>query len=93
VPPVALLIAIDAIVFLLLIGLVGLGATPAPLILLSPPLFVLPILIALSWARFGRDQIGPAQLLLAPFYILWKLPIYIAALVRPERHWNRTGRD
>lgn len=93
VPPLALLVTIDAMVWLLLNELVAWGATPVPLILLSTPLFTLPILIGLSWARFGRAQIGAAQLLLAPFYILWKLPIYIAAIVRPERRWNRTDRD
>jgi hypothetical protein len=31
--------------------------------------------------------------LLAPIYIAWKLPIYVAAVFRPERRWTRTGRE
>ncbi len=93
VPPLALLGVVDLLVLLILIGLVGRGATPAPLLLLAPLFLLLHVLIVASWVRFGRSQIGAGQLLLAPLYILWKLPIYAAAILRPERRWRRTGRD
>jgi cellulose synthase/poly-beta-1,6-N-acetylglucosamine synthase-like glycosyltransferase len=87
VPPLALLIIIDALVLVLLAG------QAAAFALLAGLIFALILLIGLSWARFGRGQVSAGRLLLAPFYILWKLPIYVAAAIRPERRWIRTSRD
>lgn len=87
VPPLALLLFLDAIVLALVVG------HPAPFEILAVLLTALVLLIGLSWARFGRDQVSAGRLLLAPFYILWKLPIYIGAAVRPERRWMRTSRN
>jgi len=87
VPPIALLATIDLIALLLL------AASPLPQAILAGLVLLLALLMLLSWARFGRQQISARQLLLVPFYMVWKLPIYMAALLRPERRWVRTGRD
>lgn len=89
VPPLALLLLIDLVALLLL------AAAPAPLpfTLLAGLLGLLAILLLLSWARFGRQHTPARGLLLIPFYILWKLPLYAAALLRPEKRWIRTDRD
>ncbi|QQE65789.1 glycosyl transferase [Leptolyngbya sp. BL0902] len=49
--------------------------------------------VFLAWARFGRDDISLRQLVMIPLYILWKIPLYIAFLIRPEKQWIRTQRD
>ncbi|RYD94374.1 MAG: glycosyltransferase [Sphingomonadales bacterium] len=93
VPPLALLAAIDTVALGLLGSLACLGATALPLCLLSMLMIVMLAMLMLSWVRFGRAQITAVQLLIMPFYILWKVPIYALGLVRPERRWIRTGRD
>lgn len=49
--------------------------------------------VILAWARFGRSDISLHQLGMIPLYILWKLPLYLAFVVRPETQWIRTQRD
>jgi cellulose synthase/poly-beta-1,6-N-acetylglucosamine synthase-like glycosyltransferase len=45
-----------------------------------------------AWARFGRD-LPLLSLLVVPFYILWKLPLYLTFLIKPQTKWVRTERD
>lgn len=88
VPPLALLVTVDA----LALGLLALTA-PVPFLILAALLAAIMLMLGLSWVRFGREQISGSRLLLIPFYILWKWPIYFGALLRPERRWIRTRRD
>lgn len=94
VPPLSLLVmlwlaflilTIAAIFLKLSTGLpTVLGAIQGGLILLS---------ILGAWAKFGRTYL-PAQTLLAvPFYVLWKIPLYLAFLVKRQTKWVRTDRD
>jgi cellulose synthase/poly-beta-1,6-N-acetylglucosamine synthase-like glycosyltransferase len=93
VPPLALLLLIDGAVLALLAALVGIGATPLPFTLLAALLGVTTALLLLCWWRFGREQLSAGRLLLIPFYVLWKLPLYLTAALQPERRWIRTKRD
>jgi cellulose synthase/poly-beta-1,6-N-acetylglucosamine synthase-like glycosyltransferase len=61
-----------------------------PLLDLEGGLIVMAILGA--WAKFGRD-LPLLSLLVVPFYILWKLPLYLTFLVNPQTKWVRTERD
>ena len=47
----------------------------------------------LAWVAFGRAVLPPAALLVAPVYVLGKLPMYLRYFVRPQRAWVRTPRD
>lgn len=87
--PLALLLMIDLIV---LAALAWLGAA-LPLAVLALLLAGAALLLGLSWARFGRAQISGRQLLLIPVYVVWKLPLYLMGILRPERRWRRTERD
>ena len=91
VPPLALLVLIDGAMLALLGWLTGIFSSP--FLLFVGLLVALMLLLGLTWLRFGREQISGARLLLIPFYIAWKLPIYIGALLQPERRWIRTDRD
>jgi cellulose synthase/poly-beta-1,6-N-acetylglucosamine synthase-like glycosyltransferase len=46
-----------------------------------------------AWIKFGRERLPLASLLAAPFYVLWKVPIYLAFVFRPQRAWIRTERN
>jgi len=89
VPPLALLVLID------LFALALLDRNSPPFALLAALLALLALLLLLGWARFGRAQLPARQLMLIPLYMVWKLPLYAAAMLRPERSWTRTdrGRD
>ena len=51
------------------------------------------ISIMISWLAWGRDLLSLPQLASIPLYILWKIPIYLKALLRPETKWVRTKRN
>jgi cellulose synthase/poly-beta-1,6-N-acetylglucosamine synthase-like glycosyltransferase len=93
VPPLSLLVAIWLVVMSISIcvGGWGFGWLPASLMALGGILLLLSI--GLAWTKFGSQEISILSLLSVPFYVLWKLPIYFAFLIRPQRDWVRTKRD
>lgn len=48
--------------------------------------------ILLAWAVFARRIVPLTSLLSIPWYIILKIPLYFAFLVRPQRAWVRTSR-
>jgi exopolysaccharide biosynthesis WecB/TagA/CpsF family protein len=48
--------------------------------------------IGAAWMKFGRQQLPLMSLLAAPFYVIWKIPLYLAFVFRPQREWVRTER-
>ncbi|NET56382.1 MAG: glycosyltransferase family 2 protein [Symploca sp. SIO2E6] len=93
VPPLSLLVMIWAAVtgLALLAGIWG--ATWIPLIwLVIAGQFILVSIVG-AWAKFGRTEISALTLLAVPFYILWKIPLYLAFLVQRQTRWIRTDRD
>lgn len=93
VPPLSLLVMIwvGAIGGALLAG--GLGASWMPALLLAMEGFLIFISIVGAWAKFGRTDLPMLTLLAVPLYVLWKIPLYFAFLVRPQTKWVRTERD
>lgn len=49
--------------------------------------------IVASWVKFGRADLPLLTLLSVPFYILWKIPLYLGFLIKPQTQWIRTQRD
>jgi cellulose synthase/poly-beta-1,6-N-acetylglucosamine synthase-like glycosyltransferase len=49
--------------------------------------------ILISWASFGRSQISLRELSAIPLYVLWKVPLYLKFLIKPQNTWIRTDRD
>ena len=68
----------------------GGSAVPAGILTVVPAATALTMLTA--WVRFGRNIVTGVELLSAPVYVLWKVPIYLKLLVAPERAWVRTER-
>jgi len=93
VPPLSLLVLIWMVVMAggLLAG--SLGCSWIPAILLAIEGLLILISIVGAWAKFGRDDLPMLALLAVPFYLLWKIPLYLAFLVRPQTKWIRTERD
>jgi cellulose synthase/poly-beta-1,6-N-acetylglucosamine synthase-like glycosyltransferase len=93
VPPLSLLVMMWMAVMggALLAG--ALGASWIPAILLAIEGLLVVISVVGAWAKFGRADIPVQALLAAPSYMLWKIPLYFAFLVRPQTKWNKTERD
>ena len=94
VPPLALL----AICVLASTALSSLFAFAAPTMLPSlwvcvASLLLLAVTIGLAWWRNARDIVSPQDLLLAPLYVLRKLPIYLRFLTGRQVKWVRAKRD
>lgn len=92
VPPLALLFALGFGVFAInaLAGLATGDFLPALAILAA--IAVAAILTILVWFLHGRDVLTGGALLRVPFYILWKIPVYLKLLTGRETRWIRTRR-
>ena len=93
VPPLALLVILWAVAgaFTLFFGIIGGSRTPAKVV--SAAGVLLFGAIGGSWARFGRKTLPLQTLLSVPFYIAWKVPVYIGYLFKRQTDWVRTERD
>lgn len=92
VPPLALLLMMAFAVLAVSLALTLIGASATPAILLAVLLAAAFGVTFVAWARGGRRWLRGTALLKAPFYILWKLPIYLGFLRRRETAWRRTSR-
>ncbi|MEW6499788.1 MAG: glycosyl transferase, partial [Cyanobacteriota bacterium] len=94
VPPLSLLVMLwaAATVATLLTGTLGFSSWIPAILLASQGLLIF-ISIFGAWAKFGRADLPIQTLLAVPFYILWKIPLYFAFLIRPQTKWVRTERD
>jgi cellulose synthase/poly-beta-1,6-N-acetylglucosamine synthase-like glycosyltransferase len=93
VPPLALLVALALAVLGLVGALMLLGGSVLPVALLAAAIALAAMAVAAAWLAGGREVLPGASLFAIPLYILWKIPIYIAYLVKPNNEWNRTRRD
>lgn len=90
VPPLALLVMLH---LALLLGFLLFGVSAALLRVEVLLLAGLVLVLGLAWSLHGRRWLSGRMLLAIPAYMLWKLPIYAAAMLRRERRWNRTRRN
>jgi cellulose synthase/poly-beta-1,6-N-acetylglucosamine synthase-like glycosyltransferase len=94
VPPLALLIMLQlaAAAGLALVAALG-WASWAPALLAGAGLAAVTLAVLLGWARFARHSLPFRYLLHVPFYVLWKIPLYLSLLVgRKQKTWERTER-
>ena len=68
------------------------GASPAGLILMSSVILLGIFSFSAAWWRFGRSQIQLKEILLAPAYVLWKIPMYVSLFLRPQKGWVSLNR-
>lgn len=93
VPPLSLLVMawIAATGGAIIAGALGAAWIPAIVLLMEGLLMF--ISIVLGWAKFCRRDLPVLTFLAVPFYLLWKIPVYIAFFVQPQYRWLRTERD
>lgn len=71
----------------------ALGATWVPTLVLGVSGAMLAGSVLLAWSRYARGIVPLRTLIAIPLYVSWKLPLYLAFLVRRQRVWVRTERD
>lgn len=93
IPPISLLVLMW-VAFMAIAALAGvLGASWLPAMVLAIEGLLLFTAIVGAWLKFGRADLPLMALLGVPAYILWKVPLYLTFLIRPQTKWIRTERD
>lgn len=94
IPPLSFLVLLWGMVAMmgLAVTLVTGGLSLPVWVIMAEGLLLL-VSIMLAWVKFGRKIIPFKSLASVPFYILWKIPIYLQFLIKPEKRWIRTERD
>lgn len=92
VPPLALLALMAGLTFIPASLLAAFATNPWPLVLLAGALVTAIVATGLAWHREGRAVLGAGTLARAPFYVLWKIPLYLGFIFSRQREWNRTRR-
>jgi cellulose synthase/poly-beta-1,6-N-acetylglucosamine synthase-like glycosyltransferase len=93
IPPLSLLVLTLAAAISVCAAAWLAGCSPMPLMILVTAGTLLSASILVGWVGFCRQQVPLWAVLAAPCYAAAKLPIYLAFLIRREKHWVRTGRD
>jgi cellulose synthase/poly-beta-1,6-N-acetylglucosamine synthase-like glycosyltransferase len=93
VPPLSLLamMLLLALTVSIIAAVRGASWVPAEL-LLAGTLMTAGTLLG-AWAKFGRHWLPLTSLLAAPLYMVWKIPMYFAFVLRPQAKWVRTSRS
>lgn len=92
VPPLALLLMVSGAALPVLAVLALAGGSAVPAFLLGGLLALALVLVLIGWIAGGRPYLAATALLRAPLYLLWKLPVYIGFMRKPQAGWNRTPR-
>lgn len=92
VPPLALLLILAGLVLAALFVLAFFGASVLPAVILGGLLLLVLALVFIAWLAGGRAHLSGGALLRIPFYLLWKIPLYLGFLRKPEASWKRTPR-
>ena len=94
VPPLSLLVMLWlATSTIALPTTLGLRISPLPGLLLTLEGGLLLVAILAAWFRFCRVELPFTTLLSVPLYVLWKIPLYLGFLIKPQTKWVRTERD
>jgi len=93
VPPLALLLLLVLAVFAASAALLLWAHVVLPFRIAAAALIMLGCAVALSWSRYGRQVVSLGALAYAPFYALWKLPVYLKFLTGRQVEWVRSKRD
>jgi len=93
VPPLSMLVLLWAFAVAVLTVVALLGGPAAPAVVLGAAGVAAGLALFAAWFRYGRGHVRLSSLLVAPFYVVGKVPIYLAFLFRRQRAWVRTERD
>ena len=85
IPPLSLLVLLWLLVMVTALACGWLGTSWMPIGLVTMEGFLMFCSIFAAWFKFGRAGLPARTLLAIPLYILWKLPLYLAFLIQPEK--------
>lgn len=94
IPPFALLFLLDVSALTVAAALCWLASADLWLLLiLCGPLLLALLGVSFAWAAGGSKFVSFKSLARAPFYVAWKLPMYLGLARRgAPKEWTRTGR-
>jgi cellulose synthase/poly-beta-1,6-N-acetylglucosamine synthase-like glycosyltransferase len=93
VPPLALLVMLLCALVVLSSWWARSGGSAAPASVALAGLSLMALGVVVAWLKFGRQALPARHLAALPFYILWKVPLYVSFLIRGRRGgWERTER-
>jgi cellulose synthase/poly-beta-1,6-N-acetylglucosamine synthase-like glycosyltransferase len=93
VPPLSFLVVLLTTVLAAAAVFGWLGGSLVPLWIAAIAVGFVVAGVAAGWVRYGRQTVPFRYLLMAPLYMLWKIPLYLSFLVgRREQEWKRTER-
>jgi cellulose synthase/poly-beta-1,6-N-acetylglucosamine synthase-like glycosyltransferase len=94
VPPLALLVILQIATLGLAIGAAWLGVVSLlPVALAAIGLALVGAAVVAAWAAFGRRTLPFRHLVFVPFYLVWKVPLYVVLVLKGrQKSWVRTAR-
>ncbi len=92
VPPLSLLVITWVAMTAITGAAVPLGASLWALLIVGAIGVVLTASVGTAWWRYGRSTMPLLSLLAIPLYVLWKVPLYLRFLWKPQTAWVRTSR-
>lgn len=93
VPPLSLLTLIVTLGLIVLGTAAKLGAWWVPFIVLAGVATLTMASLIPAYLKFGRSTLPLRALLGVPAYVVWKMPMYCAMLLRPQKQWVQTPRS
>ena len=93
VPPLSLLVMLWLGITAIAVAVAVLTNLWFPVVLLAIEGLLLITATLAAWAKFGRTELPAGTLIAIPLYMLWKIPLYLKFLIRPQTKWVRTDRD
>ena len=94
IPPLSLFVLLWLGLVFVNLGMLSFGVGH-PLSLMLSLLAGVPIILGVwtAWHRFGRSLLPSQNWKEIPSYLLWKAPIYLKFMTRPQTRWLKTERD
>ena len=93
VPPLALLLMLISVFWLVTAIFLAATGYRAPLLITSSAAVIFGIAVLTAWASHGRRIISFSSLLSASVYPLWKIPMYVQFVFSRQSKWVRSKRD
>lgn len=93
VPPLALLVVLQSLFFMIGTLVYVMGISYLPLLISLASTVILASSIWLAWLGWGRHTISLFTFLFIPFYAFSKIPCYLGFLFNRQKKWVRTDRQ
>jgi len=92
VPPLSLLGLCLIVMFIMTVLLAFFTVHIMPFVVMASLSSIFAIAVFAAWHRFGREIVTFKNLCGVPFYILRKIPLYFAFLIKRQQDWVKTER-